>query len=248
MPYEGMLAETVTFRGHNGDLIEGYYARPLGPGPFPGVAVIHHMPGWDEWCKEVTRKLAHHGYAAIDPNLYHRSGPGEPDDVAARVRAAGGVADDQVIGDLAGAMAYIRAQPYANGKVGTIGFCSGGRHAYLAACRLPELDAAVDCWGGNVVVDDPRQLSEQRPIAPIDLTEQLGCPLLGIFGNEDRNPTPDQVDRTEAELKRLGKNYTFHRYDGAGHGFFAVDRPAYRPEQATDAWKKVFAFYEQHLR
>ncbi len=248
MPYEGMLAETVTFRGHNGDLIEGYYARPLGPGPFPGAVVIHHMPGWDEWCKEVTRKLAYHGYAAIDPNLYHRAGPGAPDDVAARVRAAGGVPDDQVMGDLAGAMAYVRAQPYANGKVGTIGFCSGGRHAYLAACRLPELDAAVDCWGGNVVVDDPRMLDERRPVAPIDLTERMGCPLLGIFGNEDRNPTADQVDRTEAELKRLGKTYEFHRYDGAGHGFFAVDRPAYRPEQATDAWKKVFAFYERYLK
>ena len=86
MTYEGMLAETVTIRGNNGDEIEAYYARPLGAGPFPGVVVIHHAPGWDEWCKEVTRKLAHHGYAAIDPNLYHRAGPGSPDDVAARVR------------------------------------------------------------------------------------------------------------------------------------------------------------------
>jgi carboxymethylenebutenolidase len=247
MPYEGMIAETVTIQGHNGESIEAYYARPLGAGPFPGVVLIHHAPGWDEWCKEATRKLAHHGYAAIDPNLYHRAGPGSPDDVAAKLRAAGGVPDDQVMGDVAGAMAFLRAQPYANGKVGVIGFCSGGRHTYLAACRLDGVDAAVDCWGGNVVVDDPSALTAQRPVAPIDLTERMTAPLLGIFGNDDANPNPDQVNRTEDALKRLGKNYEIHRYDGAGHGFFAVDRPGYRSEQATDAWRKVFAFYERYL-
>lgn len=245
--YEGMLAETVTFRGDGGDDVSAYYARPLGAGPFPGVVVIHHMPGWDQWTREVVRKFAQNGYAAISHHLYSRLGPGSPDDVAARARAAGGVADAQVVGDVAGAAHFLRSQVYANGKVGVIGFCSGGRHTYLAACSLPNLDAAVDCWGGGVIVDDPAQLSEKRPVAPIDLTENLNCPLLGIFGNEDHSPTPDQVNRTEEVLKRLGKDYEFHRYDGAGHGFFAVDRPNYRQEQAVDGWKKVFAFYGKHL-
>jgi len=246
--YEGMLAETITIRGDQGDDIAAYYARPLGSGPFPGVVVIHHMPGWDEWTREVARKFAQHGYAALSPHLYSRLGPGSPDDVAARARAAGGVADDQVVGDVAGALGFLRAQPYANGKLGVIGFCSGGRHTYLVACRLPNVDAAVDCWGGGVIVDDPAQLSEKRPVAPIELTADLGCPLLGIFGNDDGNPDVNQVNRTEDVLKQHGKTYEFHRYDGAGHGFFAVDRPAYRPAQATDAWGKVFAFFEQYLR
>jgi carboxymethylenebutenolidase len=163
------------------------------------------------------------------------------------VRGAGGVADDQVMGDVAGAMEFLRAQPYANGKVGVIGFCSGGRHTYLAACRLPGVDAAVDCWGGGVIVDDPKLLTDLRPVAPIDLTERMTAPLLGIFGNDDANPTPDQVNRTEEVLRRLGKTYEFHRYDGAGHGFFATDRPNYRPEQATDGWRQVFAFYGKYL-
>ena len=163
------------------------------------------------------------------------------------VRAAGGVADAQVVGDTAGAMAYLRAQANANGKVGVIGFCSGGRHTYLAACTLPDIDAAVDCWGGNVIVDNPKDLNEKRPVAPIDLTEKLGCPLLGIFGNDDANPTADQVNRTEAVLKKLGKNYEFHRYDGAGHAFFNTSRDAYRPDQAMDGWRKVFAFFNRHL-
>jgi carboxymethylenebutenolidase len=247
MTYESMLAETVAFRGHKGDVGEAYYARPLGGGPWPGVVLIHHMPGWDEWIKEATRKLAHHGLATIAPHLYFREGPGSPDDVGARVRAAGGVADEQVLGDVAGGMEFLRAQPYANGRVGMIGFCSGGRHTYLAACSLDGIDAAVDCWGGNVIVDDPKQLNAKRPVAPIDLTAKLRCPLLGLFGNDDENPNRDQVNRTEAVLKKLGKTYEFHRYDGAGHAFFNAARPAYRPEQALDGWNKVFAFFRKHL-
>ena len=247
MPYEGLIAETVSFRGHNGDSGEAYYARPTRAGKFPGMVVIHHMPGWDEWITEVVRKFALHGYATIAPHLYFRDGPGSPDDVGARVRAAGGVPDDQVVGDAAGAIAFLRAQPNATGKVGVIGFCSGGRHAYLVACRLRDLDAIVDCWGGNVIVDDKAQLNAKRPVAPIDLTEHLRCPLLGLFGNDDENPNADQVNRTEAVLKRLNKNYEFHRYDGAGHAFFNTTRTAYRAEQAMDGWKKVFAFLQKHL-
>jgi len=133
--YEGMLAETITIHGAGGDVINAYFARPLGAGPFPGMVLVHHMPGWDEWYREVTRKFAHHGYAALSPNLYHREGHGTPEDVAAKVRGAGGVPDDQVVGDAAGAMRCLRSLPYSNGRVGLFGTCSGGRHAYLAACR-----------------------------------------------------------------------------------------------------------------
>lgn len=247
MPYEGLIAESVTIRGHNGDEIEAYYGRPLGEGPFPGVVVIHHAPGWDEWTREVVHKLAHHGYMAISPHLYARHGPGTPDDAAARGRAAGGMRDDDVMGDVKGSMDFLRAQPQASGKIGTIGFCSGGRHVYLSACSLQGIDAAVDCWGGNVIVDDPAALTDARPVAPIDLTAQMGAPLLGIFGNEDQNPTVEHVNKTEEALKRHGKTYEFHRYDGAGHGFFSWYRPAYRQEQTTDAWGKVLAFYEKYL-
>jgi carboxymethylenebutenolidase len=244
--YEGMIAETVRYPGHNGDEIEAYFARPLGATSAPGVVVIHHMPGWDEWSKEVVRKFAHHGYAAASPNLYSREGPGSMDDVVAAVRAQGGVPDERCQGDVAGTMKFLRALPIANGKVGVIGFCSGGRQTYLVACTVPGIDAAVDCWGGRVIAS-PDQLTERQPVAPIDYTPQLQCPLLGIFGNEDTSPTPADVDKTEEALKAAGKDYEFHRYDGAGHGFFAADRAGYRPQQAVDGWKKVFAFYGKHL-
>lgn len=245
--YEGMLAESITLRGRHGDLIGAYLARPLGPGPFPGVVLVHHLPGWDEFYRETARRFAHHGYVALCPNLYHRFGHGTPEEVAARARAAGGVADDDVVGDCAAAAQYLRSLPFSSGKVGILGTCSGGRHAFLVACRTQEFDAAVDCWGGRVVMA-PQELTPQQPVAPIDYTRDLSCPLLGLFGNEDQSPSPAQVDQHEEALQRLGKVYEFHRYDGAGHGFWYYDRAAYRPQQAMDAWRKVFTFFGRHLQ
>lgn len=245
--YEGILAETVTMESANGALINAYLARPLGPGPFPAMVLAHHMPGWDEWYREATYKFAHHGYITISPNLYFRAGHGTPEDVSAKVRADGGIPDNQAVGDLAGGMKYVRALPYSNGKVGVFGTCSGGRHSYLAACRAPGFDAIVDCWGGRVVMA-PDQLNANFPVSPLDYTKDLPCPILGIFGNDDQNPTPEQVNQHEAELKKFNKNYEFHRYDGAGHGFFYYHSPAYRQQQAVDGWQKVFAFLEKYLK
>ncbi|GAC1322950.1 MAG: dienelactone hydrolase family protein [Chloroflexota bacterium] len=246
MGYEGLIGETVTMRGHNGEPIEAYLARPLGASAVPGVVVIHHMPGWDEWTKEVVRKFAHHGYAAIAPHLFARLGPGQFDDLAAAARSLGGMPDAQVMGDVKAAIDFLREQPYASGKIGVIGFCSGGRHTYLAACTLDGIDAAVDCWGGRVVAS-AEELTERQPRAPLDVTAGMQAPLLGIFGNDDQSPDPAAVDRTEEVLKQHGKTYEFHRYEGAGHGFFATDRANYRPQQAVDGWAKVFAFFARYL-
>jgi carboxymethylenebutenolidase len=245
--YEGMLAETITMPGANGDIVNAYFARPLGPGPFPGMVVIHHMPGWDEWYREATRRFAHHGYAALSPDLYHRAGHGTPEDVAAKVRAAGGVPDDQAVGDIAGALQLLRSLPYVSSKVGVFGTCSGGRHAYLAGCRVPGFDAVVDCWGGRVVMTED-QLTPHSPVAPIDYTPDLSCPVLGLFGKEDRSPSPEQVALHEEALKKHGKTYEFHMYPDAGHGFFYYHRPNYRQQQAVDGWEKIFAFLEKYLR
>src|ERR687885_2052939 len=112
--YEGMLAETIAIPGFQGDLINAYFARPLGPGPFPGLVVIHHMPGWDEWYREATRKFAHHGYAALSPNLYFRAGHGAPEDVAAQVRAAGGGGGGPGLGGFSGGLHLFRAPSFSN--------------------------------------------------------------------------------------------------------------------------------------
>ena len=247
MSYQSMFAETVHLNGHKGDKIDAYMARPLGAGPYPGVVVIHHMPGWDDAHKEIARRFAHHGYAAIVPNLHYREGKATLEENSASVRAAGGQPDDRAKGDVQGAIDYLRTLPYTGSKVGVIGYCSGGRLAYLAACTLQGIDAVIACYGGGVVAK-PEELTPRQPVSPLDLTENLTCPLLGFFGVEDKRPSPADAVQTEAALKRFGKTYEFHHYENAGHGFFAVDRPQYRVHAAVDGWKKVFAWYDKYLR
>ena len=245
--YDAILAETISLTGHGGDQIEAYLARPLGPGPFGSVVVIHHMPGYDAQTKEITRTFAVNGYTAVCPNLYWREAPGaSPDDAAATARAAGGVPDERLVGDVGGAAAFLRAMPTSNGKVGVIGYCSGGRQSFLAACSLP-LDAAVDCYGGFVVGEPPagHPLAGWQPI--VTRTPSLSCPLLGLFGKEDKFPSPEHVAELEQALREAGKTYEFHSYDGANHGFMQVDSARYHPQSAVDAWGKILDWFGRYL-
>ena len=245
--YDATLAETVTIRGDGGDEIEAYLARPMAEGPFGGVVVIHHMPGYDEWTKEIARTFAVHGYNAIVPNLYHRDAPGaSPDDAAAAARAQGGVPDARLVGDVAGAAAHLRGLSNSNGKVGVIGHCSGGRQSFLAAVSLP-LDAAVDCYGGFVVETPPEGHPLYGSPALVTRAADLSCPLLGLFGAQDQHPSPEHVAELEEALKAAGKTYEFHSYPEAGHAFMQVDRPSYRPEAAVDAWQHIRAWFGRYL-
>src|SRR5436190_22892371 len=138
---DAIIAETTTITGHNRDEIEAYFARPVDGEEQPSVVVIHHMPGYDRSTKEIVRTFAVYGYAALCPNLHYRFAPGaKATDAAAAAMEAGGVPDDQCIGDVRGAADYLRALPDSNGRVGVIGYCSGGRQAYVveigrASCR-----------------------------------------------------------------------------------------------------------------
>jgi carboxymethylenebutenolidase len=245
--YESQFAETIHLRGHDGDQIDAYLARPLGAGPYPGVVVIHHMPGWDEAHKEIGRRFAHHGYATLVPNLQFREGKPTPEENSASIRAAGGMPDDRTMGDVQAALDYVRALPFVSSKVGVIGYCSGGRQAYLAACTLKGINAVIACYGGGVVAK-PEDLTPRQPVAPIDYTRDLQCPLLAFFGVEDTRPSPADAAKTEEALKKHGKMYEFQTYENAGHAFFAVDRPQYRVHAAVDGWKKVFAWFGKYLR
>jgi carboxymethylenebutenolidase len=242
---DSFTAETVMVTGDGGDEIEAYLARPDGDGPRGGVVVIHHMPGYDRATKEITRRFAELGYDAICPNLYWREAPGAaPDDAAATARANGGVPDQRLVGDVGGAAAYLRGLPTSNGKVGVIGYCSGGRQSVLAACHL-DLDAAVDCYGAFVTGTPPEGFPMRSNL--VDQLPSLRAPLLGLFGAEDSYPSPEQVAELAEILTANGKDFEFHTYDDAGHGFFATDRPSYRVAAANDGWEKITAFYAAKL-
>ena len=241
-----MIAETTMIEGGDGDEIESYVARPADATSAGGVVVIHHMPGYDEGSKEITRKFAYHGYLAICPNLHYRYAPGaDPSEAAAACRAAGGVPDDRLVGDVEGAIRHLRSLPGSNGRIGVIGFCSGGRQSFLVGCTLP-IDAAIDCYGGYVVGSPPPDRpTRSRPL--LGIAENLSCPLLGLFGAEDQQPSPAHTAELEAVLKAHGKEYEFHTYDDAGHAFFSTDRPNYRPAAANEGWSRIFAFLEARL-
>ncbi|HKC29542.1 MAG TPA: dienelactone hydrolase family protein, partial [Jatrophihabitans sp.] len=156
-----------------------------------------------------------------------------------------GIPDAQLVGDVGGAAEYLRSLPTSNGKVGVIGYCSGGRQAVLAACNL-DLDAAVDCYGAYVTGTPP----EGFPVKVTNLVDQLPnlrCPVLGLFGNDDQHPSPAHVHEFEQILKQHGKTYEFHRYDNAAHAFFSIDRPSYRVEAANDGWERIADFYGRYL-
>ncbi len=245
--YDAIQAETVLMPAGDEEMVEAYLAWPLGPGPFASVVVVHHAPGYDEATKEITRSLATAGMVAICPNLYtpeSRLGD-DPKEVAKKVRFAGGVSDERVVRYVDAAARYLRARLAANGCVGVIGYCTGGRQAVLAACQL-EVQAAVDCYGAYVTRSTP----PGDPLPRASIAEHLGnlsCPLLGLFGAEDPAPSLEEVAELEKVLKELGKLYQFHVYDNAGHAFFSVDSTKYRTEAALDGWKKVRDWFSWHL-
>ncbi|WP_433208263.1 dienelactone hydrolase family protein [Dactylosporangium sp. CS-047395] len=240
---DAIRAETV-FIGD--EQIQAYRARPVDETPVPGVVVIHHLPGYDEATKEMVRKFAVNGYSAICPNLYWREAPdASPDDASAFVRGQGGIPDEQIIKDVATAAAALRALDNANGKVGVIGHCSGGRQALLVSTAV-DLNAAVDCYGAFALEAPPTGF----PLKVTSIADRLGdvrCPVLGLFGDDDKFPTPEEVARLAGLMAEHGKSFEQHSYAGAGHAFFSVDRPAYRPEAAVDGWQRIFAFFNQHL-
>ncbi|NUR63201.1 MAG: dienelactone hydrolase family protein [Catenulispora sp.] len=240
-------AGTVHFPADDGAQIEAYLAVPQHDVPRGGIVLIHHLPGYDEATREFARTFAVHGYNALVPNLYSREGgPGiRPEDAAAAVRAAGGVPDERLISDVGSAATYLRSLPTSNGKVGTIGYCSGGRQAMLAACAL-DLQAAVDNYGAFVMSDSPSN-SGLRATSLEERLPGLSCPLLGNFGGDDTHPSPEEIGRLAEALDKLGKSYDFKSYEGAGHAFFNVNRVSYRAEAAMDAWDRIFAFYGENL-
>ena len=239
--------EAIEFKS-GGDTIKGYLARPSQPGRNPGIVVIHEAFGLVEHIRDIARRFANIGYNALAPDLYTRAGgPSNPDDINTVFPVMFGLPDAQAVQDLEAASAHLRELSGATAKIGVIGYCSGGRQAFLAACRVPGFDAVVDCWGGRVVMA-PQDLTPKQPVAPIDYTRDLSCPLLGIFGEEDQNPSVAQAEELRQRAQRAGKDVTIKVYKNAGHAFLADYRPSYREQPAHELWSDVVAFFDKHLK
>jgi carboxymethylenebutenolidase len=217
-----------------------YVSVPEGGGPSPAVIVIQHAGGVDEFVRGRADRLAEAGFLAVAPDLYHREDPNSSDDPLTRM---GRLRDPSIIADVNAAIEHTKELPEAQAdQIGITGYCMGGRVTYLMAATNPGLKAAVVCWGGNIMVP-----WGEGP-APFDLSKNISAPVLGLFGEDDPNPSPADIAKLDAELSKLGKTHEFHSYAGAGHAFMNEGRPSYRPEAAQDAWKKCIAWFDKHLR
>ena len=252
--YRDIICREIAYKAHRGEKKLAYFAYPDQAGPMPGIVFLHHHPGWNDINIDATRKLAHHGFMTICPNLFQAWGgkSRDPSEIGKRARKDGGVHDDQTIGDIEGAIEHLTGIHQHNGKIGVIGFCSGGRFSFMAAGRIPDkIDAAIDCWGGRVITHGKPSINPKLDlnwaIEPITYAPNIQCPIMGIFGNRDKDPGPEQVDETEEILKSLGKTYEFHRYD-ADHSFMDYYRERYQPKEAVDAWDKIIDFFNRHLK
>lgn len=227
--------------------MEGYLTQPEADGRHPAVVVIQEIWGVNSHIQSVADRLPQKGYVGLAPAMFHREGPmtlGLHEEMNTAIARMGRCTDANIVADVKAAVDYLKAQPFVRGdRIGIVGFCFGGRVTYLAACNISDLKAAVVYYGGRIL----QPLGGEGP-SPLEQTAKIAAPVLGLFGQEDANPTPADVSKIEAELKNHNKTYEFHMYPGCGHGFQCDARASYRAEAARDAWAKTIAWFDKYLK
>jgi carboxymethylenebutenolidase len=252
----GAVTDPSRVRGENiefksgGDTITGYLARPSQSGNYPGIVVIHEAFGLVEHIRDIARRFANIGYNALAPDLYARKGgPSDPNNMATVMPVMFGKSDAEAVQDLEAAADHLNGLPGAAGKIGVIGFCSGGRQTLLFACSSNKPDAAVDCWGGFIHRATPdAETTPARPTPILNMIDRLHCPLFGVFGEEDQNPTVAQSEELRSRAQRADKEVTIKVYKNAGHAFLADYQPSYREGPAAELWQDAVAFFDKHLK
>jgi carboxymethylenebutenolidase len=232
----------------DGEDMRVYLSQPEGTGTVPGVLVIMEAFGVNKHIQEGTDKLPREGYVAVAPVLYHRLGSNPlfsytGEDAEARTQAMSSLRDTGLVQDLTTTIAYLQGHSQVRAdRLGVVGFCVGGRIAYLAATSCPGLRAAVAYYGGRI----PLAFGEGP--SPFERTANSHCPVRGNIGELDQNPTPDEVRKIETELKKHGKLCDVKIYPGADHGFNCDERPSYHAEASKDAWGRTLGWFQQYLK
>ena len=231
------MSEVISIAVDGGEM-DIYLDRPAGGAPWPAIVLTYHREGIDDFTKWVARRHAETGYLVAVPEVAHRI----PASVLPKERKQH-LKDPEIVADIAATVAHLKTRPDVMAdRLAIAGHCMGGHILFVAACALPDFACAVACyptgmfesWGGGA--------------APFDQLARLNFPVIGFFGNEDHNPSPQDADRIDAELTRLRIEHVYHRYPGAAHGFQrpTKDEPAIRAAQA-DSWQKTFAFLAEKL-
>lgn len=219
-----------------------FVAKPEGAGPYPGLVVIQEAFGVNDHIKDVTQRFAGQGYFAVAPDLFHRFEQRTVPytDMQTAIGSIMKLNDDMVMNDVNAAIGYVKSQAGV-GTIGIIGYCFGGRTAYLAATRSKDVACAVGYYGGGIA--DPR-----NPNAPVTRSADISVPLLLFFGAQDQLIPQDQVQKIEETLSGLGKEHQIKVYPHAGHGFNCDARGSYNKEAADDAATIARDFLAKHLK
>ena len=225
--------EMVTFQS-GAEKATGLLVTPAGKGPFPAVIVIQEWWGLDNWVKDQARALAREGYVALAVDLYRGKVTSNPDEAH---QLMNGLAPDRALRDLKAAFTYLQGRAdVKKDRIGSIGWCMGGRYSLALATEEPRLAAAVAYYGAPPT--DPAAIA------------RIKAPVLGSFGGDDKGPSPEQVKAFEAAMKAAGKAVDVKIYEGAPHAFANDNNPwtGYREAAAKDAWARILAFFAKHLK
>jgi carboxymethylenebutenolidase len=244
-PTEGITVAdgTVMSRGFPVPL---YEARPRASGKYPVVIVIPEIFGMHEHIRDVTRRFAREGFLSITFEPYAREGGvlHLPDIPSVR-KVVDAVPDERVMEDLDALVSSARQHGAARpDRIGVTGFCRGGMYTLLYAAHNRWLTAAV-AWYGQI---KPEKKPGIRAAGPLDVTERMTAPVLGLYGEEDLGIPAADVREMEAALRKAGKTAEFVLYPGAPHAFFADYRPSYRPDAAKNAWGRCVAWFDRYLK
>ncbi|MGD9968473.1 MAG: dienelactone hydrolase family protein [Hyphomonadaceae bacterium] len=245
-PSDELITEDVHFTGAGGYSLPAYVARPAGRGRHASIIVVNEIFGIHDYIKDVCRRFAREGYAAIAPDYFDRAGDPAPLTDMDAIRAIVQTADnEQVMGDTQGAIAWLKAQSFANDDVGITGFCWGGTVVWMAAARFADIKAGV-AWYGRLVRPLPGSWNadEQRPW-PYDIGGTLQTPVLGLYAENDRGIPLDSVEQMRASLQAADNpsRSEIIVYPGVGHGFHADYRESYNAEAAADGWTRALAWF-----
>lgn len=225
----------------DGKEVRCYVGVPDHARPRAGVVIAHHAFSMDESMCDTVHRLARAGYAAVLPDLFHRLPEGlAPLDKTGRLR------DEELIIDMNAGLAHLKSLSPQVGPVGVMGFCMGGRVAYLMAGANPEFKAAAVFYGGRI--DRALDGGSGKGLSPLQRSASIQAPVIGFFGADDATPSPQDVAAMDAELTRLDKWHEFHTYRDAGHAFMNFTNPErYRHRAAQSAWPQLIAFFDEFL-
>ena len=237
----------ITFDSKSGDTtaqIKGFLATPKGDHKRGSVVVIHEIFGLTDHIRDIACRLAQAGYNALSVNFFTREGepPNMKDGFQPLMAFVGKIPDRQILDDAKAAMTYLRGLPTSNGKVGSVGFCWGGRFSMLLDADAPDLNAAVAYYGRI-----SGEKTETQPQYPIDVVEQMKAPLLGHFGALDTGIPPAEANKLRDALKAHHKTAQIYEYERAGHAFNNDTRESYNADAAKLAWKRTLDWYKHNL-